>query len=69
MVIESLKSIQLGMTKHPSRKVMNLRHLLGCDTINDNNLRSEMPKKRDGRVVTDHPVQTICSTREDIHYL
>ena len=25
MVIES--------TKHPSRKVMNFRHLLGCDTI------------------------------------
>ena len=21
------------MTKHPSRKVMNFRHLLGCDTI------------------------------------
>ena len=37
MVIESLKSlstcIQLGMIKHPSRKVMNFRHLLGCDTI------------------------------------
>ena len=25
--------IQLRMTKHPSRKVMNVRHLLGCDTI------------------------------------
>ena len=25
--------IQLCMTKHPSRKVMNFRHLLGCDTI------------------------------------
>ena len=25
--------IQLRMTKHPSRKVMNFRHLLGCDTI------------------------------------
>ena len=24
--------IQLRMTKHPSRKVMNFRHLLGCDT-------------------------------------
>ena len=37
MVIESLKSlstcIQLRMTKHPSRKIMNFRHLLGCDTI------------------------------------
>ena len=32
MVVESLK-IQLRMTKHPSRKVMNFRHLLGCDTI------------------------------------
>ena len=21
------------MTKHPSRKVINFRHLLGCDTI------------------------------------
>ena len=21
------------MTKHPSRKVLNFRHLLGCDTI------------------------------------
>ena len=26
-------SIELRMTKHPSRKVMNFRHLLGCDTI------------------------------------
>ena len=25
--------IQLRMTKHPSRKIMNSRHLLGCDTI------------------------------------
>ena len=25
--------IQLRMTKHPSRKVMNFRDLLGCDTI------------------------------------
>ena len=25
--------IQLGMTKHPSRKGMNFRHLLGCHTI------------------------------------
>ena len=25
--------IQLRLTKHPSRKVMNFRHLLGCDTI------------------------------------
>ena len=25
--------IQLPMTEHPSRKVMNFRHLLGCDTI------------------------------------
>ena len=25
--------IQLRMTKHPSRKVMNFRHLLYCDTI------------------------------------
>ena len=25
--------IQLRVTKHPSRKVMNFRHLLGCDTI------------------------------------
>ena len=25
--------IQLRMTKHPSRKVVNFRHLLGCDTI------------------------------------
>ena len=39
MVVESLKSftlstcIQLRMTKHPSRKVMNFRHLLSCDTI------------------------------------
>ena len=38
MVIESLKlhlstCIQLLMTKHPSRKVMNFRHLLGCDTF------------------------------------
>ena len=24
--------IQLRMTKHPSRKVMDFRHLLGCDT-------------------------------------
>ena len=28
--------IQLRMTKHPSRKVMNFRHLLGCDTIDEN---------------------------------
>ena len=28
--------IQLRMTKYPSRKVMNFRHLLGCDTIADN---------------------------------
>ena len=36
MVIESLRSftkVQLCMTKRPSRKVMNFRHLLGCDTI------------------------------------
>ena len=26
-------SIQLHMTKYPSRKIMNFRHLLGCDTI------------------------------------
>ena len=35
MVIESVHlsiCIQLHMTKHPSRKVMNFRHLLGCDT-------------------------------------
>ena len=25
--------IQLRMIKRPSRKVMNFRHLLGCDTI------------------------------------
>ena len=25
--------IQLHMTKHPFQKVMNFRHLLGCDTI------------------------------------
>ena len=25
--------IQLRMTKHPSGKVMNFRHSLGCDTI------------------------------------
>ena len=44
MMVESLMSqglhlstcIQLRMTKHPSRKVMNFRHLLGCDTIDDN---------------------------------
>ena len=23
----------MRVTKHPSRKVMNFRHLLGCDTI------------------------------------
>ena len=28
--------IQLHMTKHPSRKVMDFRHLLGCDTIAQN---------------------------------
>ena len=28
-----ISCIQLRMTKHPSRKVMNFRHLLGCDTI------------------------------------
>ena len=28
--------IQLRMTKYPSRKVMNFRHLLGCDTIGVN---------------------------------
>ena len=38
MVIESLKSFTLVlafncMTKHPSQKVMNFRHLLSCDTI------------------------------------
>ena len=39
MVIESLKKlhlrtcIELRITKHPSRKVMNFRHLLSCDTI------------------------------------
>ena len=35
MVRESLKStcIQLRMIKHPSRKVMNFRHLLGCNTV------------------------------------
>ena len=41
MVIESLKSftlrtcIQLRMTKHPSRKGMNFRHLLSCDAVGD----------------------------------
>ena len=25
--------IQLRITKHPSQKVMNFRHLLSCDTI------------------------------------
>ena len=25
--------IQLHMKKHPSRKIMNFRHLLGCDTL------------------------------------
>ena len=35
------------MTKHPSRKVMNFRHLLGCDTIADANiLRRVMIKTR-----------------------
>ena len=39
MVIESVKElhlstyIQLRMTKHPSRKVTNFRHLLSCGTI------------------------------------
>ena len=33
MVIESSASIKLCMTKHPSQKVTNFRHLLGCDTI------------------------------------
>ena len=31
--------IQLRMTKHPSRKVMNFRHLLGCDTIHGLKMR------------------------------
>ena len=29
---------QRDMTEHPSRKVMNFRHLLSCDTIGNNNL-------------------------------
>ena len=29
---------QLRMTEHPSRKVMNFRHLLGCDTIGKQNM-------------------------------
>ena len=36
MVIESLKSFTKylhSIAKHPSRKVLNFRHLLGCDTI------------------------------------
>ena len=36
--------IQLRMTKHPSRKVMNFRHLLGCDTI-DNGVISSDPEQ------------------------
>ena len=28
--------IQLLITKHPSRKVLSFRHLLGCDTIGQN---------------------------------
>ena len=33
----SLKYLQsLRITKHPSRKVMNFRHLLSCDTIETN---------------------------------
>ena len=32
-VIHLSTCIQLRMTKYPSGKVMNFRHLLGCDTI------------------------------------
>ena len=33
------------MKKHPSRTVMNFRHLLGCDTIeNQNAQKSPKPK-------------------------
>ena len=31
--LHSSTCIQLRTTKHSSRKVMNFRHLLGCDTI------------------------------------
>ena len=36
------------MTKHPSRKVMNFRHLLSCDTIDEakNNEQMEMIEKQ-----------------------
>ena len=33
------------MTKHPSRKVVNFRHLLGCDTIDINNYRTVSNEK------------------------
>ena len=39
MVIENCKELHLNtcillrITKHPSRKVLNFRHLLSCDTI------------------------------------
>ena len=34
--LHSSTCIQLRMTKHPSRKVINFRYLLGCDTFYGN---------------------------------
>ena len=53
MVIESLKCftslIQLRMTKHPSRKVMNFGHLLGCDTIGLHKVEYGITKRAVGK--------------------
>ena len=54
------------MTRHPSRKVMNFRHLLGCDTIvpsvssslgrnNAQNFEAELEEQENLGIITDRP--------------
>ena len=54
------------MTRHPSRKVMNFRHLLSCDTIvpsvssslgrnNARNFEAELEEQENLGIITDRP--------------
>ena len=44
--------IQLRMTKHPSRKAMNFRHLLGCDTIVRFKMLALLPVEKTAILIT-----------------
>ena len=61
--------IQLRMTKHPSRKVMNFRHLLGCNchTIEAMKIVHHHANGRFDGLISEH--QSVNPSRESISIL